>query len=119
MFRYERRPTTRAGHRREETSIVVKTQAALVFAAMKVHSSSACSSLISKSRNCSSLKRFAAPAARSSHRVIVLRDCVGTTEHVETAEGGWANWLAIRYIECNVGYTSTAQEFIRACEGAS
>ena len=54
-----------------------------------------------------------------NYRVIVLRDCVGTTEHVETAEGGWANWLAIRYIECNVGYTSTAQEFIRACEGAS
>ena len=54
-----------------------------------------------------------------NYRVIVLRDCVGTTEHVETEEGGWANWLAIRYIECNIGYTSTAQEFIRACESAN
>jgi nicotinamidase-related amidase len=50
-----------------------------------------------------------------NYRVIVLRDCVGTTEHVETREGGWANWLAIRYIECNVGYTATSQDFIQAC----
>jgi ureidoacrylate peracid hydrolase len=54
-----------------------------------------------------------------NYRVIVLRDCVGTTEHVETREGGWANWLAIRYIECNVGYTATSQDFIRACEALS
>lgn len=51
-----------------------------------------------------------------NYRVIVLRDCVGTTEHVETREGGWMNWVAIRYIETNVGYTSTSEEFIRACQ---
>jgi nicotinamidase-related amidase len=54
-----------------------------------------------------------------NYQVIVLRDCVGTTEHVETREGGWANWLAIRYIECNIGYTATSQDFIRACESLS
>jgi nicotinamidase-related amidase len=53
-----------------------------------------------------------------NYRVVVLRDCVGTLEHVETEKEGWANWLAIRFIECNVGYTSTSQDFIQACERA-
>jgi len=53
-----------------------------------------------------------------NYRVIVLRDSVGTLEYVETEKEGWANWLAIRYIECNVGYTSTSQAFIGACQAA-
>jgi hypothetical protein len=41
---------------------------------MNVQSSSACSSLISKSRNIRWLKRLAAVEARSSHRAMVLRE---------------------------------------------
>lgn len=50
-----------------------------------------------------------------NYRVVVLRDCVSTFEFPETREGGWANFMAIRHIECNVGYTSTAEEFRAAC----
>lgn len=53
-----------------------------------------------------------------NYRVIVLRDCVATSEHAETEEGGWANWLAIRYIECNIGYTARSEDFIEACRSA-
>ena len=51
-----------------------------------------------------------------NYRVIVLRDCVGTAEFPETQEGGWANWLALRFIESNIGYTSTSHEFIISCQ---
>jgi nicotinamidase-related amidase len=51
-----------------------------------------------------------------NYRVVVLRDCIRTCEYPETEEGGWNNFLAIRFIECNVGYTSTAEDFIRACQ---
>jgi ureidoacrylate peracid hydrolase len=51
-----------------------------------------------------------------NYRVIVLRDSVRTTEYVETREQGLANWMAIRFIESSVGYTSTSAAFIRACE---
>lgn len=54
-----------------------------------------------------------------SYRVIVLRDCVRTSEYVETKEEGWANWIAIRFIETNVGYTSTSADFIQACSALS
>ncbi|WP_238011655.1 isochorismatase family cysteine hydrolase [Dactylosporangium sp. AC04546] len=49
------------------------------------------------------------------YRVIVLRDCVRTFEYPETREGELANLLAIRYIESNVGYTATSEEFIASC----
>jgi ureidoacrylate peracid hydrolase len=49
-------------------------------------------------------------------RVIVLRDCISTGEYPETENEGWANWMAVRFIESNVGYTATSAEFIRACE---
>lgn len=52
-----------------------------------------------------------------NYRVIVLRDCVRTFEFPETAGGEWANFMAIRHIECNVGYTATADEFLAACAG--
>jgi ureidoacrylate peracid hydrolase len=51
-----------------------------------------------------------------NYRVIALRDCIGSLEYHETEKEGWANWFSIRFIESNVGYTSTAEEFIRACE---
>jgi nicotinamidase-related amidase len=54
-----------------------------------------------------------------NYRVIVLRDCIGSLEYPETEEEGWVNWYAVRFIESNVGYTSTASAFIRACESAS
>jgi nicotinamidase-related amidase len=52
------------------------------------------------------------------YRVIVLRDCIATNEFPETEEGQWSNFLAVRFIETCVGYTATAEDFIRACQGA-
>jgi ureidoacrylate peracid hydrolase len=49
-----------------------------------------------------------------NYRVIVLRDCVRAMEYVETEREGWNTWLAIRFIESEIGYTSTSQEFIQA-----
>jgi len=53
------------------------------------------------------------------YRVIVLRDCIQTTEEPETADSGLCNFLAIRYIETNVGYTATSADFIAACDRAT
>lgn len=50
------------------------------------------------------------------YRVVVLRDCVKTFEFPDTIDGQWANFMAIRYIETQVGYTATADEFISACK---
>jgi nicotinamidase-related amidase len=51
-----------------------------------------------------------------SYRVVVLRDATRTREYPETEEGGWANFLAIRFVESSVGYTTTTDDFIRACD---
>jgi ureidoacrylate peracid hydrolase len=53
-----------------------------------------------------------------SYRVIVLRDCIATSEYVETQEGNWANFIALRFIENSVGYTATAEEWVNACNQA-
>jgi ureidoacrylate peracid hydrolase len=53
-----------------------------------------------------------------SYRVVVLRDCIATGEYVETQEGGWANFIALRFIETGVGYTATAEEWVNACDQA-
>ena len=50
------------------------------------------------------------------YRVIVLRESVATTEYPETQAGGWANFLAMRFIESCVGYTAKTDDFIRACD---
>jgi nicotinamidase-related amidase len=50
------------------------------------------------------------------YRVIALRDGVITNEYPETRDGMWASWLAIRQIESAVGYTSSVDEFIAACD---
>ena len=39
-----------------------------------------------------------------------------TNEYPETRDGMWASWLAIRQIESAVGYTSSVDEFIAACD---
>jgi hypothetical protein len=58
-----------------------------------------------------------------NYRVIVLRDCVGTAaEATGSASGdderGRANAEAVRFIETNVGYTSTSEQWIAACGAA-
>jgi nicotinamidase-related amidase len=50
-----------------------------------------------------------------NYQVVVLRDAIATTEWVETAEGRWANFVALRFIETNVGFSSTTAQWIRAC----
>ena len=73
-FREERRPSTLPAHNREHTSMAAHHHVALLLLPMNVQSSSACSSMISKSRNSRWLKRFAAVEARSIHRAMVLRE---------------------------------------------
>jgi nicotinamidase-related amidase len=51
-----------------------------------------------------------------NYRVIALRDAIRTKEYPETEEGGWANFMAVRFIESNVGYTATTADFMRACD---
>jgi ureidoacrylate peracid hydrolase len=53
------------------------------------------------------------------YRVIALRDAIRTGEYPETAAGGWANFMAVRFIESNVGYTSTVEAFIAACDAVA
>jgi ureidoacrylate peracid hydrolase len=55
-----------------------------------------------------------------NYRVIVLRDCAGTAAEATgsasaEAERDRANAEAIRFIETNVGYTSTSAQWIAAC----
>lgn len=54
-----------------------------------------------------------------NYRVVVLRDAIRTNEYPETEEGEWANFIAVRFIESNVGYTTTTDEFIAACEAVA
>lgn len=46
------------------------------------------------------------------YRVILLRDCTTGIEFHDTLEGLWATRVAIRYVECDLGYTTTAQDFM-------
>lgn len=61
----------------------------------------------------------AVDALYRNYRVVVLRDCVRTFEFPETRDGEWANFMAIRQIETNVGYTATAAEFLSACHSVT
>lgn len=54
-----------------------------------------------------------------NYRVVVLRDAIYTLEYPETQAGGWANFLAIRFIETNVGYTATTEDFIKSCNAVA
>ena len=62
------------------------------------------------------LSATATDAMYRDYRVIVLRDAIRTVEYPETREGGWANFMAVRFIESNIGYTATTDEFIAACD---
>ena len=63
-------------------------------------------------------------AVGRNYRVILLRDCSnppGTIEMPDTLddslpEGGWINRITLRNFEHLIGYTTTAAEFIQACE---
>jgi nicotinamidase-related amidase len=61
------------------------------------------------------LKYTAVDALYRNYRLVVLRDCIRTSEYPETADGEWANFLAIRHIETALGYTATSDDFIVAC----
>ncbi len=50
-----------------------------------------------------------------NYRVIVLRDCCSTVDYPETQAEGLADFFGIRFIEANVGYTSTSDAFVHAC----
>lgn len=71
----------------------------------------------------SCLYHTAVGAYEHNYRVIVLRDGVcppGTKEYPDTIdpsnpEGGWMRYVTLRLIESNIGYTSTAADFIDAC----
>jgi ureidoacrylate peracid hydrolase len=54
-----------------------------------------------------------------NYRVVVLRDATHTMEYPETEAGGWANFLAIRFIESTVGYTATTDDFVRSCDAVA
>jgi ureidoacrylate peracid hydrolase len=58
-------------------------------------------------------------AMQHDYRVVVLRDAIRTTEYPDTEADAWANTLAERYIESNIGYTATSDDFIAACEDAA
>ncbi|MCU1656102.1 MAG: ureidoacrylate peracid hydrolase [Pseudonocardiales bacterium] len=55
-----------------------------------------------------------------NYRVIVLRDAIGTSllaDDAETGDGKWADANAVRFMETNVGYTATSEQWIAACDG--
>jgi nicotinamidase-related amidase len=54
-----------------------------------------------------------------NYRVWALRDAIATAEWPETAEGRWANFLAVRFIETHVGLTCTTQQWVQACTAAA
>jgi nicotinamidase-related amidase len=62
------------------------------------------------------LATTATEAMYRNYRVVALRDAIRTKEYPETEEGGWANFMAVRFIESNVGYTATTADFVRACD---
>jgi ureidoacrylate peracid hydrolase len=53
-----------------------------------------------------------------NYRVWVLRDAIATAEWPETAEGRWANFMAVRFIETHVGLTCTTRQWVEACASA-
>ncbi len=62
-----------------------------------------------------------AGAVEHNYRVIMLRDCTHSSEYPDTVdeslpEGGWLRTVMLRNFEHIIGYTSTAAEFIGACQ---
>lgn len=65
------------------------------------------------------LRTTVTDAMYRDYRVVVLRDATWTMEYPETAEGEWANWMAIVFIESFVGYTVATDVFIAACQAVT
>lgn len=67
-----------------------------------------------------------AEAVGRNYRVILLRDCSNKGPEIEMPdtvdaglpEGGWINRITLRNFEHLIGYTTTAAEFIQACQAA-
>ena len=55
-------------------------------------------------------------AYKFKYRCVVLRDCTVAYEFSETIDGDWMTFAAIRLIESGMGYSSSAAEFIEACD---
>jgi nicotinamidase-related amidase len=51
-----------------------------------------------------------------NYRVILLRDCTQSCEFPETEENLLYTQLGIKFIEWNIGYTATSDEFIESLE---
>jgi nicotinamidase-related amidase len=50
-----------------------------------------------------------------NYQVVVIRDAIATAEWVETAEARWANFMALRFIETHVGFSSSTEQWAQAC----
>lgn len=46
------------------------------------------------------------------YEVVLLRDCTTAVEYHDTLDGMWATRLAVRYVERDLGYTITSQDFL-------
>ena len=65
-----------------------------------------------------------AEAVGRNYRVILLRDCSNKGPEIEMPdtvdaslpEGGWINRITLRNFEHLIGYTTTAAQFIQACQ---
>ncbi len=53
-----------------------------------------------------------------NYRVWAVRDAIATAEWPETAQGNWANFMAVRFIETHVGLTCTTRQWAEACARA-
>lgn len=62
------------------------------------------------------LRATAIDAMYRNYRITVLRDCIGTYEYEETAQGGWARFIGLRELETICGYSITAQQWQDACQ---
>ena len=101
-FREARRPSTRPAHTREHTAMAAHNHGALHLVPMTVQSSSAGSSMISKSRTIRWLTRFAAVEARSSHRAMVWREWPVTravAERLTPSTRRLATWSNARRVQ--------------------
>lgn len=60
-------------------------------------------------------------AVERNYRVVMLRDCTYSAEYPDTVdptipEGGWLSKIMLRNFEHTIGYTSTSEEFVAACQ---
>jgi nicotinamidase-related amidase len=58
-------------------------------------------------------------ALRFNYRCILLRDCTTTVEQHDTIDRLARTKLAIRQVEYYLGYTTTSEDFVAACEAVA